>query len=167
MILYQLNSSEQRFSNFSNSKGFLSFHCNMNILRGYHLWFIYWLNEHFASSDQYRVCTWRHRQLEWPRFHRVVKRLKRNISFQCECCDRTHKTHLNQERALRLTVQTHLTRYIFTDSQKLKKGKANKSMHFTETNGLQAGKDGFAVIILLICWILLHNHTLYIVFLSY
>ncbi len=161
------HSSEQKMSiwtTFLKGLGFLSFHCNMNKLRGYVsvfffmflmssfyfyvnvidyiFWFFYWLNEHFAFSEQ--GCMWRHRQLEGLRFTQVAKRLNSNIRFQWECCDRTHKTHLKWKRALWLTVQIDLTRnlrYIFTDCRKLKKRKANGSMQFTGTNE-------FAVIIL-------------------
>ncbi len=51
---------------------------------------------------------------------------------------------------MQLTVQRELTRNlkcIFTDCRKLQKREANESLQFTETNGLQAAKHVFAVMI--------------------
>lgn len=62
--------------------------------------------------------------------HWVTKRLNDSIGFQRECCDRTHKTHLKQERALRLNEliwQDIWGSLFFTDCRKLQKRESNRS----------------------------------------
>jgi len=62
---------------------------------------------------------------------------------------KTNRTHIKWERALRLIVQLDLTKKIggiFLQTA-LERG-ANGSLQFTEITGLQSAKGGFVVIIL-------------------
>jgi len=70
------------------------------------------------------VHTWHHRQPKWVT-NWWAKRLTGNIGFGVNAAN-THKTHLEQERALLLTVQIDLTRNLMYFSQTVKSYRKEK-----------------------------------------